>query len=137
MIYYADKKLLRKISYKELDRIVIIGYQYLGINEKIILEIGIDEELSNTIYGEADIEDGNAKIFLSPRIPSEEIPVTIFHEFVHIDQMLKKRLVIGEGLNKSTWYGRTYDKQYCKLPWEIEAYALETEMMKMFRGEQK
>lgn len=135
MIYYADKKLLRKITYEELDRIVMIAYQYLGINEKVMLEIEVDEELPNRIYGEADIEDGKAKIFLNPRIPHKEIPATIFHEFVHIDQMLKKRLVLGEGLNKSTWYGRTYDKQYHKLPWEIEAYALEEEMMKMFKGE--
>jgi hypothetical protein len=47
----------------------------------------------------------------------------IFHEFVHIKQDVRKEYPIGE----------ISDIPYFDRPWEIEAYALQEEMLKRFK----
>lgn len=133
MLYYISDIPKNRISFDLLDEVVAFGYEYLGIDDDLELEIVFTSEFEKYQTGDSDInDDGIAEINVSKRLSRKEIIATIFHELVHIKQMHRKELIMGEGFEPSTWYGKGYVGYYELLPWEEEAFRLENEMMSRF-----
>lgn len=134
MLYYISNIPKNRISFDLLDEVVAFGYEYLGIDDNLELEISFVGDFENHQTGDSDIneEEGIAEININNKLTRKEVIATIFHELVHIKQIMKKELVIGEGFNPSTWNGKEYLVNYELLPWEEEAFRLENEMMKLF-----
>jgi len=131
MIYEVDN-MTDAVSYDLLDKVIVFAYEYLGILDGTNLEIEFDDDFVDYQSGSCDIEDGVAQIFLNPKMGKEELITTIFHEMVHIRQMLNGDLICGEGFKPSAWRGVEYDVNYRDLPWEKEAFELEQIMMEKF-----
>lgn len=131
MIYNVEN-MTEAITYDLLDKVIVFSYEYLGILYDTNLEIEFDDDMPDCQSGSCDIEDGVAEIYLNPNMEREELITTIFHEMVHIRQMLNGDLVGGEGFEPSAWRGVKYNMQYKDLPWEKEAFELEKIMMEKF-----
>lgn len=94
----------------------------------------------SSLFKEASI---NAK--LSPR----SIMQTLFHELVHAEQYhtgkLKRELCMKRRQYVSLWDGQEFDfvnfrknyDKYRSLPWEVEAFGRETELLVEFLGKAK
>lgn len=136
MIYIVDGKPAR-ISYSLLDEVVLLGAEYLKLPKRIKIEI-IFEKIDD-IYqcGYSDIEDGVAKMWVNSNMPEDQIIATILHEMVHIQQMKSKKLVIGNWPTPSKWCGEYVIANYLELPWEVEAYRLEEEMLSLYNERKK
>lgn len=133
MLYYISDIPKNRISFDLLDEVVAFGYEYLGIDDDLELEIVFTSEFEKYQTGDSDInDDGIAEINVSKRLSRKEIIATIFHELVHIKQMHRKELIMGKKFEPSTWYGKGYVGYYELLPWEEEAFRLENEMMSRF-----
>lgn len=132
MIYLVEDK-PNKIDYALLDRAILFASEYLKLQEDLFVEVifEFDPHDPNSC-GSSDIEDDIAKIWINPRMKKQDIVVTLFHEMVHIQQITSNRLEIGEWPVPSKWMGEFVIANYKDLPWEIEAYRLEEDMMKQF-----
>jgi len=135
MIYVVEN-MPDTISYEVLDRVIVFACDYLGILYETNLEIEFDDELETYQYGISDIEDGVAQLWLNPSLEKEDLIITIFHEMVHIRQILNGDLVIGEGKEKSKWRGVSYNDSYQDTPWEKEAFEHEKIMLEGFGEEE-
>jgi hypothetical protein len=136
MIYVAVNLPSRKLTYKQLDDIVNHATDVLGIPEDITLEIEFTYDVEFPQYGDADVErDGDVVglIRINRRASTNDIIATLFHELVHVNQIIAGRLTLGEGNRKSTWHGREHGDNYNELPWEKEAFELEQYMMKTYK----
>jgi len=72
--------------------------------------------------GIGDEEDGVAIIEINSKKKVSEIVKTIFHELVHVQQVLHKKF---DDIEK-TWLGESYDGvDYEDLPWEVDAFEQE------------
>lgn len=134
MIYYTENLPASKISHTQLDNILNHACDILKINEDITLEIEFTYDLDFPLYGDADFEDEVATIRINRRAAKDDIIMTLFHELVHIDQMISGYLKVGEGSEPSLWHGQEYLGGYFQLPWEKEAFELETYMMEKYNA---
>lgn len=112
-----------------------------------IKNISIDICLENNLDADAfctQIEPRYFVIEVSRRMPFEEQLKSIAHEMVHCRQFFKKKLQYKN--NEILWFGEVYrfnqlkrnemslseyDK-YLNMPWEKEAYELETKLYRNF-----
>ena len=109
-----------------LDSAISFAYSYLNLNIDLSIEF---QTLKKEQYGFCDYEEDEVIIIISKRLSVKDIIRTLFHELVHVRQYESKRLK-----HNGIWEGRTYDCEYDKLPWEVEAFELEERMMKFFYG---
>ena len=107
-----------------LDRAIIHACEYLGIL-KLVLEIEYVSDEPKGFFGDADVHDGVAYITLNKRLNLKNTIITLFHEMVHVCQMLRGDLVIGEGGRNTVWRNSDNGSEYRNTPWEREAYELE------------
>lgn len=121
----------KNVSYDQLDRAIDYACRYLGLEDTFI---ELTFETLGHVAGHCDVEDGTAEISINRRLRGKTLELTIFHELVHIKQILDGKLVVGEGLSPSTWCGIIYTCPYDQLPWEVEAYKLEKLMMENYNG---
>ena len=128
MIYLVDFK-PDSISYETLDKIISFCWEFHSLPDDLNLDIEFDDGIELPQHGYGDIEDNVAVIGINPCISLDDMVKTIIHEIVHIKQIYNDELVLGEGSQKSTWYDIVYDKNYHELPWEVEAYEIENEIM--------
>jgi hypothetical protein len=77
---------------------------------------------------EADVIDGDHDRHFILRVRKgmdrEDLLTAIFHEFVHIKQAVRKEFPLFV----------PNDIPYLERPWEIEAYRMQEEMLKAFKG---
>lgn len=132
MIYLIDTLPKRFKSFGEFDRAILFAHKYLDLPEDLKLEVEFDNELNDNTQGEADYEDGIATITLNHKIKKAELVGTIFHEMVHIKQMMVGDLVVGVGSERTKWKGEYFQGDYYEYPWEIEAFQHEENMMKLY-----
>jgi hypothetical protein len=87
-------------------------------------ETSIDIEFVNTPGGGCiDMEDGEFTIEINKRLVTKSIIKTVIHEMIHVQQYAEGRLTQTE------WMGQPHPNlPYRELPWEIEAFARETEL---------
>lgn len=80
----------------------------------------------------AFISKGEHEIELSNKVCDDDLITALFHEMVHVRQTERKEMV-DKGLIKK-WKGEEFisvfstKEDYCKLPWEAEAYNLQEEL---------
>lgn len=128
MIYLVDFK-PDSLSYETLDTIISFCWEFHGLPDNLNLDIEFDDDMELPQHGYGDIEDNVAVIGINPCISLDDVIKTVIHEIVHIKQIYKGELVLGEGTKKTTWYGNVYEENYYKLPWEVEAYEIENKIM--------
>jgi len=124
ILFYAKElmssKMLENIHIKVLfDKNIIDDYGYASVNDRT--------------------DSGKARDFLiemNPRIGGREILKSLSHEMVHI-----KQFAYGETDDSLTrWKGTPIDsdyQDYWRLPWEVEAYGIETGLFRKFVVEEK
>lgn len=130
MIYFVGK-LPKRFESFDFDRVVLFAHEFLELPENLELEIEF-VALPKNMQGEADYEDELATISLNSRIKKSELIPTIFHEMVHIKQIINKDLIIGVGNKRTKWKGKHFQGDYYDFPWEVEAFKLEEDMMNLF-----
>ena len=131
MYYYIDN-IPKNISFKFLDEVLDFAQYYLGLDSDYIIKIVFLGDLGDTVWGYCNgLEDEDYVIEVSSKLSSGDIVETIFHELVHVKQIIDGRLD-DDG---RTWKGKTYDTvktPYKELPWEIEAFELQKLMANEF-----
>ena len=132
MMYYIDALPKRFKSFGEFDSAILFAHQYLNLPEDLKLEVEFDNTLNDNTQGEADYEDLVATITISHKIKKAELIPTIFHEMVHIKQMVDGDLVVGVGSERTKWKGEYFQGDYYEYPWEVEAFQHEENMMKLY-----
>lgn len=132
MIYFIDSLPKRLKSFGEFDKAIAFACRYLNLPEDLELDIEFCGELNDNTQGEADYEDCSATITLSNRIKKAELIPTLFHEMVHIKQMMDGDLIVGVGNERTKWKGEYFQGTYYEYPWEVEAFQHEENMMKLY-----
>jgi hypothetical protein len=122
------------LSEERLDQVFAFAESYLSIPESAYVTLRfVSLDGVSGYCEEEDAEEGMVIIEIDKGLISEEdIITTIFHEMVHCRQILDGSLVQG---NPSSWKGVEYDGNYHELPWEVEAYAIEGDMVREFYDE--
>lgn len=131
MIYEVYDK-PANVSYEKLDAIIYHACKELDIANEIMIEF---DNLGG-VAGNCDVEEDIIELTINNTslVKGNELALTIFHELVHAKQILDGRLVQGEGLTPSSWCGIIYTCEYKKLPWEVEAYYMEKQLLESFHG---
>jgi len=126
MIYEVEN-LPKKLSADLLDRAVAFAAEFLGLDVDLLIEF---ETLKKHQCGFCDYDEDEVIITIAKRLSLKEMIVTLFHEMIHVKQYADGRLE-----QISIWMGEKFDCAYEDLPWEIEAHAIEKEMMEKFEYE--
>lgn len=131
MYYYIDNR-PANLSFTFLDEVLDFAQYYLGLDSDFIIKIVFLGNLGHKVWGYCNgLEDEDYVIEVSSNINTNDIVETIFHELVHVKQIIDGRL----DEDGRTWKGRTYDTDkipYKELPWEVEAFRLQRLMTKEF-----
>jgi predicted metallopeptidase len=131
MYYYIDNR-PKFLSYLLLDEVLSFAQYYLGLEEEYIIRIVFEEDLAAGVLGYCDGEiDEEYVIEIKKQMTQKEMIATIFHELVHVKQMMDGML----GEDGSTWAGIHYDRKkipYDSLPWEKHAHMLQNFMIEEF-----
>lgn len=113
------------MSLAMIDSIVNHADGVLNLEDLEELQIVFNEEDGDTcgyFDGIGDEEEGVAVIEINSKKPIDEIIKTIFHEIVHVQQVLHGFFCDEE----KTWYGDYFgDHTYDDRPWEIDAFSKE------------
>lgn len=120
------------LTYGLMDDIILHANKLLNFPSGAYFVIEFTDDVNGC--GDCDVVDNIVEINVNNMLPKTEAMITIFHELVHAEQILKGKLVVGEGLTPSKWYDSIYKCTYEELPWEVEAYRLEKQLMESFNG---
>lgn len=108
-----------------------------GITLTIAENEGYLDKFSNEYVSLEALTVGTAmkdayNMFFRRRNPS---PVVVCHEMIHLRQMVEGRLGMDARTGKAFWDGKVYDNKtdYFERPWEIEAFAEQDELLKLYR----
>lgn len=126
MIYYIQG-LPRRIDSKDLDKAIEFACIYLDLNVDLVIQF--TNSISKHVCGYCDYEEDEAVVTISSRLSFKETARTLFHELVHVRQFSDGILLEG---SPSLWKGIPYYDDYFNLPWEVEAFELEEEMIEKF-----
>jgi len=123
-----------KISNEVLDSVVSYANEMLILEDLEELQIVFKSKNGDNcgyFDGIGDEEDGVAAIEINSKKSVEEIIKTIFHELVHVQQVLEEKFCDIE----KTWFGETYEGiDYENLPWEIDAFEKEEILWNSFQN---
>ena len=128
MIYCCITK-KKPIDVNELDRALAFASVFLEIGDDVCVHILFSKNCNADGYAEWNDYEDAYDIEINSRLSREEIIKTLFHEIVHVKQMYENKFEPDEW----TWNGEDCtDMKYDDYPWEIEAYAVEKEMMELY-----
>jgi hypothetical protein len=123
-----------KISQSLIDSVVAHADIHLDLSDLEELQIhfkAANGDNCGYFDGIGDEEDGVAAIEINSKKSVEEIIKTIFHELVHVQQVLHEKFCDIE----KTWFGETYEGiDYENLPWEIDAFEKEEILWNSFQN---
>jgi hypothetical protein len=131
---YEVQNAPKKLDLSHLNDAVKFAFHFLDIPFHEDQELMICFEtmpLGN--YGLCDYEVDEVILTISKRLSVKDIIRTLFHELVHVKQYATGNLQSAGFAQR--WMGKEVTGEYENLPWEIEAFQLEEEMMKEFYGE--
>lgn len=111
---------------------------------KIIKNLLKNEDVEGDIdyaeYEDDEIRPRNFMIRMQKGMPEEDLRTLVFHELVHVKQIIKKELTYK--FDTKNWCYKTYFKgkdvtnvPYFDQPHEKEAYQLQEELLKEFKSE--
>jgi hypothetical protein len=139
MLYSTYRK-PRKLSKKLLEETLTFAQDYLDLPYNTYVNIEYLSQESELHFGfcmDMDKKELEYSIEINRNTSIEQMTATLFHELVHVKQYIDGRLVSGEGRSPATWFGIPIYEEYDNQPWEVEAYALEKEMVKEFMFERR
>lgn len=125
MIYYTTNP-PKKLKTALFHGAVSFGIHYLDIDIDLNIEF---QRLPQYQFGFCDYDSDEVVLVISRRLSNKDIISALFHELVHIKQYCDGRLENG---SPQKWNGVEHDGDYENLPWELEAFELEEQMMKSF-----
>lgn len=128
MLYDTENK-PKDVTFLQLDSYISHAMDYLGFDTDIHVLLHFTAE---NLIGYVDVDEDLITIHINKDLKDAELAKTIFHEMVHVDQIMKGRYVVGENGNPGTWLGVPHEGGYWNSPWELQAYRLEEEMMETF-----
>ena len=116
----------KKITTDLLDSVVNHANEMLCLEDYDLDELQIVFKSTKGSHGYfdgiGDEEDGVASIEINSNHSIDETVKTIFHELVHVQQVLDESFCDIE----QTWYGEYHgDTSYDDRPWEIDAFEKE------------
>ena len=120
------------LSFDLMDKIMTHAHNTLQFPQDSYFVFEFNDDVSGC--GDCDVIDGIVEINVNPHLSQKETIITLFHELVHAEQILKKRLIVGEGNQPSQWCNVIYTTTYEESPWEVEAYKLEKQLMRSFHA---
>lgn len=120
-------------TFELMDSILIHANHTLNFLKDSYFVIEFTDDVNGD--GNCDMEDNIVEINVNNKLSKQDAIITIFHELVHAEQIMKGKLVVGDGLTPSKWYDTIYRSTYRELPWEVEAFKLEKQLMETFNGE--
>lgn len=128
---YEVSNLPKKVHEELFHKAVLHALEFLKLD--VDFEI-IFETLSRHQCGFVDFEDdeefAEISVYIAKRLSPKEAIRTLFHELVHVKQYVEGRLVTEGEVNR--WEGIVWIDKYENLPWEVEAFKLEEEIMNSF-----
>ncbi len=127
---YIDETIPKKIDIEKLNN--AIDWAYKKFDFDIDISIGFDT-FSGGFTGDVGLEDSEMSILLSRRIGTESAIKTIFHELVHVQQIIDKRLTYDDSADRQLWDGVPFFGKYEDSPWEKEAWDLEEILMEEYQ----
>ena len=120
------------LTFDLLDSILMHAHDTLNFPEESYFVIEFTDDINGD--GNCDVEEGIVEINVNNKLSQEDTIITLFHELVHAEQILRGKLVVGHGLTPSKWCDTIYRSTYEELPWEVEAFRLEKQLMESFNG---
>lgn len=72
------------------------------------------------------IDNREFEVEIDRRLEGDDFLTTIFHEMVHVKQGVRKEWKFNEVSYKT-------DEEYRNLPWEVEAYKVQEEILKAWK----
>ena len=117
----------KKITAAFLDAVVNHANEMLCLEDYDLDELQIVFKSTKGSHGYfdgiGDEDDGVASIEINSKNSVDEIVRTIFHELVHVQQVLNESFCDIE----QTWHGEYYGNvEYDSRPWEIDAFEKES-----------
>lgn len=138
-MYYDITMPPSHVGIEQLHDAVMFAYQYLDIPDGTSTEVIFNNKRDPFVgFAMYDFEEQLAEIYIYNKQSAEEILRTLFHEFVHIKQVIDKRLVVFEDSYDRIWNGEHFlhmsepNELYNDLPWEVEAHSIEQQMIDNF-----
>jgi hypothetical protein len=133
MFYEVEGALPGVLSEEAIDKIMSFGMIWLDIPGHTEVTLIFDEDLvaskTDGWADEVEADEGLVDISIRPDMSYEDLVATIFHELVHVRQIVRGELIQA---SPSIWNGKAYKGDYLELPWEKEAYELEHKMVSAF-----
>jgi hypothetical protein len=117
----------KKIETALLDRAVSFACDYLELEVDFTLMF---ESLKNLQCGFCDYDEDEVIVTIAKRLSPTNAIRTLFHELAHVKQYADGRLENG---SPQIWMGNPIEDTYENLPWEIEAFEIEENMMSAFK----
>lgn len=129
---YEITDLPKKMDEELFHRAVLhsLTFLELDVDFEIIFE-SMERHQCGLVDYESDEEFAEVSVYLAKRLSPKEAIRTLFHEMVHVKQYVTGKLEAGV---VQKWEGIYYEDDYENLPWELEAFELEEQMMKTFGG---
>jgi hypothetical protein len=106
-----------------LDRALCFALDYLDLDVDLIIEF---IPMKDHQTGLCDYDPEEITISIAKKLSAKDSIRTLFHELVHVKQYVDGRLEVG---SPQRWLGTIVDTEYRDLPWELEAFDLETKLM--------
>lgn len=123
IMLYDVEKMSHNVSFEQLDSILTFAMGYLDFDTDVPLTISFEVDHDGQ-SGFIDVDEDEVMLNVNPKLSLTEMTKTIFHELVHAKQIMSGQY----DPNDNTWGGVLYTCDYWNLPWEIEAYELESDM---------
>jgi hypothetical protein len=121
------------LTFDVMDSIILHANKTLNFPDDVYFVIEFTDDINGD--GNCDMEEGFVEINVNNMLSKEDTITTIFHELVHAEQIVRGKLVVGHGMVPTKWYNTIYKSTYEELPWEVEAFRLEKQLMESFNGE--
>jgi hypothetical protein len=125
-MFYITYNRPHHIETSVLDSIIAFACYYLDLDADLEVQF---ESLPEFHYGLCDYEEDEITITISDLLSVEDTVRTIFHELVHVKQYVDGRLESG---SPQRWLGEEYTCEYERLPWEVEAFEHEQNMVDIY-----
>lgn len=139
-MFFEVNKVPRHCPRQLIELAIPFAYEYCEIPSSIGCEITFVNKKDNFVGScDYDKDESTSWIYVYNNLYTSDIIRTIFHELVHVSDLISGRLIILED-NSRIWEDIRYDfsldeESYNETPWESKALYGETVMFEKFKTE--